>query len=440
MRRRISWLVAATTSAVVLAFVIPLCLLVRTVASDRALATANEEARAAAILVSGLHSDPQLPGLVEQVDRRSTARTSVLLPDGRVLGNRSTAVAEDPDVLAALAGDAFTRLDGGTGSILVPVVVEEGTAVVRTTVGSDLMYAGVYRAWASIVLLGLLLLTAAILIADRLGRRISAPVVDLAQVAERLHQGELDVRATPHGPPETVELADTMNRLAGRITELLAAERTAVGDLSHRLRTPVTALRLDAESVDDPTVADRLQQHIRDLQRTIDAIVRDARRPLHSSLSAGCDARVVVAERAAFWSALAEDQGRPVQVELPQGPVPVALEATDVTDMLDVLVDNVFAHTPEDVGFSIRLGRAGEKVTLEVADRGPGPAATGTDTAGRDRTGSTGLGLQIVRRTAARVGGHLTLSPASPGLVVTVSLPATGSPGQSPRSAGTEGS
>lgn len=421
MRRRISWLVAATTSAVVLAFVIPLCLLVRTVAADRALATANEEARAAAILVSGLHTDPQLPGLVEQVDRRSTAQTSVLLPDGRVLGDTAGTMAEDPDVRAALAGDAFTRLEGGTGSILVPVVVEEGTAVVRTTVGKDLVYAGVYRAWVSIVLLGLLLLTAAILIADRLGRRISAPVVDLAQVAERLHQGELDVRATPHGPPETVELADTMNRLAERITELLAAERTAVGDLSHRLRTPVTALRLDAESVEDAVLADRLQHHIRDLQRSIDAIVRDARRPLHSSLSAGCDARAVVSERAAFWSALAEDQGRPVQVELPPGPVPVGLEPTDLTDMLDVLVDNVFAHTPEDAGFSIRLVRAGDVVRLEVADRGPGSAPAH---AGAERTGSTGLGLQIVRRTAARVGGHLTLSSGSPGLVATVSLPA----------------
>ena len=398
--------------------------------------TANEEARAAAILVSGLHSDPQLPGLVEQVDSAPLRETSVLLPDGRVLGADTGTMAEDPDVLAALAGDAFTRLQGGTGTILVPVVVEEGTAVVRTTVGRDLVYAGVYRAWVSIVLLGLLLLVAAILIADRLGRRISSPVVDLARVAERLHQGELDARATPHGPPETVELADTMNRLAGRITELLAAERTAVGDLSHRLRTPVTALRLDAESVEEAALADRLQQHIRDLQRSIDAIVRDARRPLHSSLAAGCDARAVVSERAAFWSALAEDQGRPVRVELPPDPVRVALEPTDLTDMLDVLVDNVFAHTPEDAGFSIRLRRDKGVVSLQVADEGPGPAP---EEAGAERTGSTGLGLQIVRRTAARVGGHLTLSSGSPGLVATVSLPATASspPPRLPRSEGT---
>ncbi len=147
------------------------------------------------------------------------------------------------------------------------------------------MRAGVYRAWASIIGLGAALLLASLLVADRLGRRVSTPVTDLAAVATRLHEGDLDARAEPRGPEETVELAETLNRLADRIVELLAAERAAVGDLSHRLRTPVTALRLDAEAVGEDDVGQRLQAHIEQLQRTIDAIVRDARRPLHSSVA-----------------------------------------------------------------------------------------------------------------------------------------------------------
>ncbi len=62
MRRRIGLLVAATTSAVVLAFVVPLCLLVRNMAEDRAMADADQEARNIAILVSSLHGDPTLSG------------------------------------------------------------------------------------------------------------------------------------------------------------------------------------------------------------------------------------------------------------------------------------------------------------------------------------------------------------------------------------------
>ena len=76
-----------------------------------------------------------------------------------------------------------------------------------------------------------------------------------------------------------------LNRLAERITELLAAERAAVGDLSHRLRTPVTALRLDVESVRDPQLAARLQEHVEHLQRTVDAIVKDARRPVRATMA-----------------------------------------------------------------------------------------------------------------------------------------------------------
>ena len=91
MRRRVAWLVAATTSAVVLAFVIPLCLLVRTMAEDRGMAAANQEARNVAILVSGLHDDPRLGQLISAVERRGPAQTSVLTSYGRVLGDPSPA-------------------------------------------------------------------------------------------------------------------------------------------------------------------------------------------------------------------------------------------------------------------------------------------------------------------------------------------------------------
>jgi len=425
MRRRISWLVAATTSAVVLAFVIPLCLLVRTVAADRAVADGNEEARSVAVLVSGLGDDPALAQLVAQTDQRYPAETSVLLPDGTVLGSEHTDLAEDPeddDVAEAAGGAAFTRTDDEGAKIFVPVLTDDGTSVVQTTVSTELMRAGVYRAWASIIGLGVLLLFASLVVADRLGRRVSTPVTDLAAVATRLHEGDLEARAEPSGPEETVELAETMNRLAGRIVELLAAERAAVGDLSHRLRTPVTALRLDAESVPEGELAGRMQGHIEHLQRTIDAIVRDARRPLHAALTSTCDATAVVSDRAAFWSALAEDQGRPVSVTVPAEPLPVGLDASDLIDILDVLVDNVFAHTPDDAALAIGLARDDGHVVLDVRDSGPG-LPENSDTANGSRPGTTGLGLQIVRRTAARVGGQLSLLPDTRGHHARVTFP-----------------
>ena len=54
------------------------------------------------------------------------------------------------------------------------------------------------------------------------------------------------------GPEEVRRVGAALNRLAGRIDELLAAERETVADLSHRLRTPLTAVRLDVESLPTP--------------------------------------------------------------------------------------------------------------------------------------------------------------------------------------------
>lgn len=421
MRSRISWLVAATTSAVVLSFVVPLCLLVRILAEDRAMAAADQEARNVAILVSTLDNDPQLPALVEATDERGFARTSLILEDDQVLGAPGPGLLDDPAVRAARAGEATTVKDSEGGKVVLPVVVADGTEVVISRVSPAQLHSGVTRAWVSIIVLGLVLLALALLVADRLGRRISRPLVGLADTAHRLRRGRLDARAEVSGPPETQDLAEALNALAERIAELLAAERAVVGDLSHRLRTPVTALRLDAESVTDPALAERLQEHIATLQRDVDAIVHDARRPVREDMTSTCEAASVVGARVAFWRPLAEDQGRRMDESIDEPPLPLAMAAPDLRDIVDILVDNVFAHTDEGVGFSVVLRHQGETLHLEVADEGEGVdpgARTG------DRPGSTGLGLDIVRRTASAVGGAMVVhSTPGAGTRVEVTMP-----------------
>lgn len=419
MRRRISWLVVATTSSVVVSFVIPLCLLVRTLAEDRAMAAADQEARNVAILVASLHDDPQLPGLIADLDQRGTPSTSVLTADRRVIG-ADTAMRGDPEVRRAAAGEGFEVVDSAGGRVLLPVVVESGTAVVRSSVTPEDLRRGVAAAWAGIIGLGVLLLALALVIAARLGRRVSEPLRQVAGVAHQLREGDLHARAQVSGPEETQELARALNGLADRTVELLAAERATVGDLSHRLRTPVTALRLDAEAVADPVLAARLADHIQVLQRSIDVIVKEARRPVRTDLAAAGDATATVRERVAFWSALAEDQGRVMTVSLPDRPLVVPVADDDLADLLDVLVDNVFAHTPDGTAFGVALHADGAQAVLVVTDQGPGPAPSPTP----DRVGSTGLGLDIARRTAVGCGGELRVSaPPQSGTRVEVRLP-----------------
>ncbi len=418
MRRRISWLVLATTSTIVVSFVVPLCLLVRTLAEDRAMASADQEAGNVAALVAGGLDAAGLADFVEARNSSGDVRVSVFPANGQVIGDGSTTPA-DGEVRRALGGEGVTTVDDDGGRVLLPVVTPDGTTVIRASVTPEVLRSGVNRAWVSIIGLGIALMAIAALIASQLGRRISEPLHAVAAVAHRLREGDLSARAEVEGTEETEELARALNGLAERTRELLVAERGAVADLSHRLRTPVTALRLDAETVADAEVARRLGEHIGVLQRSIDAIVRDARRPVREDLRETCDAAAVVRERVTFWLALAEDQGRPVEVDVPDSPAIVPLAADDLASVVDVLVDNVFAHTAEPVGFTVRLVRSGDRARLEVSDAGTGPGAVR-----QEREGSTGLGLDIARRAAAAAGGSLTLDrSAAGGTRVEVVLP-----------------
>ncbi len=418
MRRRISWLVLATTSAIVMAFVIPLCLLVRTLAADRAMSAADQAARNVALVVTTVPGRAQLNGYLADLNRTIAPQVAVLTPSGRTLGTTED-LSQDPDVRRALTGEGLRVTRDDYGAVLLPVTGPQGTTVVRASVtGSDLQR-GVMPAWLGIITLGLVLIALGWLIARQLGRRISEPLRGVAQTAHQLREGDLTARAEVGGTPETVELARALNGLAERTGELLAAEREAVGDLSHRLRTPVTALRLDAESVDDPALSRRLQDHITVLQLTVDQIVKEARRPVQSTLAARCDAAATIAGRVAFWSVLAEDDSRGLTVAVDPGPLPVPVSAADLADVLDVLIDNVFAHTPDGTGFAVTL-RAGERTcVLTVADEGGGWSAEP-----KPGPGHTGLGLDIARRTAQGCGGRMVTSTTPDGgAKVEVALP-----------------
>ena len=133
---------------------------------------------------------------------------------------------------------------------------------------------------------------------------------------------------------------------------------------------------------------------------------------------------MVVAERAAFWRPLAEDTERRMTVHVPRGQLPVRVSSEDLATCADILLENVFAHTPDGVGCAIRLShREPGGAWLVVADEGPGfPQADPTER-GRSSVGSTGLGLNIARRIAESSGGTLIISrSARGGGVVTIGL------------------
>src|SRR5581483_8493863 len=163
-----------------------------------------------------------------------------------------------------------------------------------------------------------------------LTRRVVRPLVDTARTAHDLSLGDTRARAPVDGPREIAEVGSALNRLADRIDELIAEERETVADLSHRLRTPLTSLRLDAEALRDPSEAERVGGHVSDLERMLTAVIHAARRPQREGRMPSCDATSVVGERVRFWSALTDEQGRAAEVSLPDEPVPVRAAAEDL--------------------------------------------------------------------------------------------------------------
>ncbi|GGQ51693.1 sensor histidine kinase [Couchioplanes azureus] len=402
MRRRLALLVAATTCLVLIAFLVPLALLVRQVAEDRAISRAQGVLQTIVPLIG--------TGELALAVEGQPVPVTVFTPAGEVIGQpagRTPAVE-----LAAARRESFTVATGADRELVVPVVSGGDTYVIRTVVPAAELTRGVTRSWLALAALGAALVVLGLVVADRLARTLVAPIADLSAVSHRLARAELSARAAPAGPPEVREVAAALNHLAGRIQDLLREEREHVADLSHRLRTPLTALRLEAESLRDPQEAARVAAAADGVARAVTAVIQQARR--RGGERRACDAAAVVADRVAFWTVLAEDTDRPVRRELPSGPLPVAIPADELAAALDALLGNVFAHTPDGTALEVTLApRPGGGAVLTVADDGPGfpPDALRRGASG---SGSTGLGLDIARR-AAEAGGGTLRAGAAPG-------------------------
>ena len=407
MRRQLSLLVTATTSAVVLTFLIPFALLMRGLAEDRAIANASLQNRTAlAAYAATTLTDPggKPDSVVTRTGTLEAGETVLFLPDDAVIG---TGAVDTGTKEARRTNQQVVKATDDGAIVYDPGLIQRGTVVARTTVPRSEYHRGVASATAIVTGLGLLVLLLAMFAADRMGRRVALPIRDLAVSAMRMRDGHLDERVPERGPRELAALATALNQLAARVEKLLAAERDAVADLAHRLRTPVTALRLDADSISDPEVAEIVRGHVAQLERTVDAIVHDAKRPTRAGGNS-CDVGKVVSERVDFWSALAEEQGREMQKSVPDRPMRARLDAAELADAIDVLIDNVFAHTEEGVPLDVWVApRADGAVILTVEDGGPGLPQTDIIARGSSGAGSTGLGMDIVRRAAFASGGGM---------------------------------
>lgn len=425
MRRRLILTVTASVTMVLLAMLVPMAVLVQGFALEDRLFRAALEVQATETVVSG-QDHGAVSVYLDRINTGSGIDTTVLYPGGPAIGPHP----REDALVAQARSTGQARVDdvpGGT-EMLVPVslggnsMTPEQTPVIRVFVHEPGLYAGVWQALLVLLALGLVLLGAALWLADRLGRSFTRPITALAAYAQRLGDTRTPEAPPAAGPDEVRELGAALNRLVGRVEVLLERERQSVADLSHRIRTPITSLRLRIDALRDPADRERLSGDLDELQAMVDHVVREARRSEREGLVARVDGVAVLAERARFWEPLAEDQGRAFTLTVPEASVPVRASAEDLAALLDVLLDNVFTHTPEATAVRVAVAhRDGGGLTLVIEDDGPG-FPEGVDVTGRGTSagGSTGLGLDIATKTATESGGGLRVehSPSGGGRVV----------------------
>ncbi|MBT2187084.1 HAMP domain-containing protein [Sphingobium sp. H33] len=257
-------------------------------------------------------------------------------------------------------------------------------------------------------------------------RRLAAPLRALTSATTRVGTPEGAPPVPEIGPDDVRGLATAFNAMQDRIRSMLEEKDHMLGAIGHDLRTPLTALRVRAESVPDDRDRERMVATIEEMQRMLDDILslarvgRDREPPQRVDLAALADAALDDFE----------DMGMPVERSEMQRAV-VNVHPRAIRRALTNLIENAVKYGGQ-AHVSLRVDR--DRAILSVADNGPGipedrieemlqPFTRMESSRSRD-TGGTGLGLAIVRAIASAEAGQFQLrNRAEGGLLAELSLP-----------------
>ena len=275
------------------------------------------------------------------------------------------------------------------------------------------------------------------------------------EISARVASGAL-TRLPPVGYRELQPVIEAMNRLLERLEGQLQRERGFVADVAHEMKTPLAILRSNLDTLRSSRDPARRETAQRDLHTGLDRashligqLLRMARLEADAPVerARAVDLAEFIRERVAVLVPLADARGQVLEVEMPEA-LPGHFDVEAVGAIVDNLIDNAIKYADPDSVFHVELslqraesgGEGDAMIVLTVTDQGPGIDPARQDAAlarfgraGRQDTAGAGLGLSIVQRAAARLGGGLVLgvAPAGRGLRAEVRFPRNGpSPAQ----------
>ena len=239
---------------------------------------------------------------------------------------------------------------------------------------------------------------------------------------ETLGSGDLTTRVAVKGHDEVASLAESFNRAAGRIEELVGAHRLLLANASHELRTPLSRIRLALELFErsgEAKYKTDLERDLAELEALIDEILLASRLDAMPALQATEDVDLL--------ALAAEECARYDDCTLDGEAASVTGDPRLIRRMIRNLLENAKRHGTPPV--RVTVARTGAHVTLDVADAGAGVPEgerervfTPFHRLGQDGKG-TGLGLSLVRQIARLHGGDAVVVPRDQSCF-RVSLPA----------------
>ena len=239
-------------------------------------------------------------------------------------------------------------------------------------------------------------------------------------------------------PQEIASLVAALNRFIGRIDRQLRVMRTLIADASHKLRTPIAALRAQAELAREATdaedqlrIVEKIHERSRNLSRLTDQLLNHAM-IIHRADSvelAPVDLRAVANDAVAQFDQTLSGAEQVVRIDLPEAPTRCDGDALSLVEACKNLINNAVAYGKPPITVFVRDD--GAALNIGVRDRGDGMAEGLWADAGKrfaKRSGvsstSAGLGLSIVSAVAQAHGGRMTIRrPADDRFEVFLELP-----------------
>lgn len=241
-------------------------------------------------------------------------------------------------------------------------------------------------------------------------RRLTGRLERLRDRVNRLGAGDLSARVQVEGKDEIADLATSFNRAAGRIEQLVEAQRHVLAGASHELRSPLTRMRVACELMDGGNVGEVRRRLIRDIER-LDDLVEELLTT--SRLEAGGELQR--RERVDLL-ALAAEEAAAHGVEVSGEGVSIVGDPHLLRRLLRNLLDNARRYAAGTL-IEVIVARSPSGATIQVMDRGPGVPTEERERIfepfyrqpghGESSHGGVGLGLALVRRIAHYHGGEV---------------------------------